>query len=79
MKKFLCVAALFGTVLAYAQQLPDSHFENWSAYYNNDVQLADWHGSNVTQVGLKFTFMFQKPGRTGYCAYVADREICFRL
>ena len=75
MKKILCIAALFGTVLAYAQQLPDSHFENWSAYYNNDVQLADWHGSNVTQVGLKFTFMFQKPGRTGYCAYVADREI----
>jgi hypothetical protein len=37
--------------------------------------LKDWHGSNVTQVGLKFTFLFQKPGRTGSCAYVADREI----
>ena len=37
--------------------------------------MKDWHGSNVTQVGLKFTFLFQKPGRTGSCAYVADREI----
>ena len=37
--------------------------------------MADWHGSNVSQVGSKFTFMFQKQGRTGYCAYVADRSI----
>lgn len=65
---------LIGTA-AQAQQLPDNHFENWSKVYNGDAQLADWNGSNVTQVGLKFTFMYQKPGRTGYSAYVADREI----
>lgn len=59
----------------YAQQLPDRHFENWSRLYNNDPQLADWNGSNVTQVGLKFTFMYQCEGRTGYGAYVTDREI----
>ncbi|MBR1878693.1 MAG: hypothetical protein IJ814_06800 [Paludibacteraceae bacterium] len=59
----------------YGQQLPDSHFENWSKTYNGDAQLADWNGSNVTQVGLKFTFMYQKPGRTGSCIYIADREI----
>ena len=58
-----------------AQQLPDPHFENWSREYNKDAQLANWNGSNVTQVGLKFTFMYRKPGRSGYCAYVADREI----
>ena len=58
-----------------AQQLPDSHFENWSAKFKDDAQLADWHGSNVTQVGLKFTFMYAKPGRTGKCAYVADKLI----
>ena len=58
-----------------AQQLPDPHFENWSEIYNKDPQLKDWHGSNVTQVGLKFTFMYKKTGRTGACAYVADREI----
>ncbi len=58
-----------------AFQLPDSHFENWARTYNGDVQLADWNGSNVTQVGLKFTFMYRKSGRTGYCAYIADRSI----
>ena len=58
-----------------AQQLPDPHFENWSEKFNGDLQLKDWHGSNVAQLGFKFTFLFQKEGRTGYCAYVADREI----
>jgi hypothetical protein len=58
-----------------AQQLPDPHFENWSDTFNGDAQLKDWHGSNVAQFGFKFTFMYQKPGRTGYCAYVADRQI----
>ena len=58
-----------------AQQLPDSHFEDWSKVYNGDAQLANWNGSNVTQVGLKFTFMYQKPGRTGSCLYVTDRTI----
>lgn len=63
------------TLSLYAQQLPDPHFENWSDKFNGDVQLKDWHGSNVAQVGFKFTFMYQKPGRTGYCAYVTDRQI----
>ena len=77
MKKiFLCtlfVAAC--TLFAVAQQLPDPHFENWGGKFKDDVQLVDWHGSNVSQVGQKFTFMFQKPGRSGYCAYVADRYV----
>lgn len=58
-----------------AQQLPDPHFENWSDKFKSDVQLADWHGSNVSQVGSKFTFMFQCPGRSGFCARVTDRSI----
>ena len=58
-----------------ARQLPDPHFENWSKTYNGDAQLSDWNGSNVTQVGLKFTFMYQKPGRTGSCLFVTDRTI----
>ena len=74
-KLFLIVSAAVWCMGAMAQQLPDSHFENWSKIYNGDAQLADWNGSNVTQVGLKFTFMYQKPGRTGHSAYVADREI----
>ncbi|MBQ7631276.1 MAG: hypothetical protein IJS82_00740 [Paludibacteraceae bacterium] len=62
-------------LLAQAQQLPDPHFENWSKEYNGEPQPTYWHGSNVTQVGLKFTFLYQKPGRTGHCLYVADREV----
>ena len=78
MKKVLIILlAAAGMVVlpTQAQQLPDSHFENWSAKFKNDPQLVAWHGSNVSQAGSKFTFMFQKPGRTGYCAYVADRKV----
>lgn len=76
MKKIILLFAAFGLfVQAQAQQLPDQHFENWSGKFKSDPQLVAWHGSNVSQAGSKFTFMFQKPGRTGYCAYVADRSI----
>ena len=76
MKKIiLVVMALVAVSTLRAQQLPDPHFENWTDKFKSDVQLKDWHGSNVSQVGSKFTFMFQKQGRTGYCAYVADRSI----
>lgn len=61
--------------MAYAQQLPDSHFENWGSKFKDDAQLVDWNGSNVSQAGMKFTFMYKKPGRTGSCAYVADRAV----
>jgi hypothetical protein len=74
-KSLIFCIALSAVLPMQAQQLPDSHFENWSEVYNGDAQLADWHGSNVTQIGLKFTFMTQKSGRTGYCAYVQDREV----
>lgn len=60
---------------AMAQQLPNSHFDSWPRTYNGDLQPAAWNGSNVTQVGLKFTFLYQKPGRTGYALYVADRSV----
>lgn len=76
MKKIVLVLAAMAMVMvSKAQQLPDPHFEDWSDVFNKDIQLKDWHGSNVSQLGFKFTFLFQKPGRTGYCAYVADREI----
>ena len=72
--KFI-VLALFAVTAMRAQQLPDPHFENWSEKFKSDVQLKDWHGSNVSQAGVKFTFMYQKTGRTGYCAYVSDRAV----
>ena len=71
----LVLGAVMVLGTAKAQQLPDPHFEDWSAEFNKEKQLKDWHGSNVLQIGLKFTFMFQKPGRSGYCAYVQDTEV----
>ena len=74
--------SLYGVLLALvsvlpmvAQQLPDNHFESWTKEYNGEPQPTYWNGSNVTQVGLKFTYLDQKPGRTGHCLYVADREV----
>lgn len=58
-----------------AQQLPDPHFEDWSDRFNGEVQPAKWHGSNVSMVGFKFTFLNQKPGRTGNCVYIAGRSV----
>ncbi len=76
MKKFYVVLfAAMASVMVKGQQLPDPHFEDWTDVFNKDIQLADWHGSNVSQLGFKFTFLYQKPGRTGFCAYVADKEI----
>lgn len=71
----MTATALMISATSVAQQLPDPHFEDWSDVFNKDIQLKNWHGSNVSQLGFKFTFMFQREGRTGYCAYVADREI----
>lgn len=69
--------ALFGgnVTKTYAQQLPDSHFEKWTDTFKDQPQLADWHGSNVNQAGFKFVFMTRQPGRTGFCAYVADQAV----
>lgn len=66
---------LLVAVAANAFQLPDSHFENWSGMFKDEPQLQDWHGSNVSQIGLKFVFMKQQPGRTGKCAYVRNLSV----
>jgi len=58
-----------------AQQLPDPHFENWSASFKDEPQLRDWHGSNVSQFSFKFVFMYAREGRTGQCAYVTDKTV----
>ena len=76
MKKLFVVLSVLGVIsAANAQQLPDPHFESWGGKFNGDVQLTEWHGSNVNQAGFKFTFLYQKPGRTGYCAYMTDRAV----
>ncbi len=63
------------TLACVAQQLPNSKFEDWSRTYDKNPQPAYWNGSNVSQVGLKFTFLYPRPGRSGQCMYVADREV----
>ena len=76
MKRKIFVLALLGAFMGVsAQQLPDPHFESWGDKFNGDIQLTQWHGSNVNQAGFKFTFLYQKPGRSGYCAYVKDRAV----
>ncbi|MBR1922718.1 MAG: hypothetical protein IJ838_03075 [Paludibacteraceae bacterium] len=72
---FVLSLLLFSNVALWAQQLPDPHFEDWSSSFNGDAQPKYWHGSNVSQVGVKFTFLFKRDGRTGSCAYVGNREV----
>jgi hypothetical protein len=71
---YVFLAALVCVLPLQGQQLPDSHFENWTDKFNGDVQPADWHGSNVNQV-IKSTLLLQKPGRSGFCAYVSNRKV----
>ncbi len=47
-----CLLALSTSL--FAQQLPDSSFENWGNSFNGDPQLVNWNGSNVTQSGFQF-------------------------
>lgn len=74
-RSLLVILAIGAMITAQAQQLPDPHFENWSDKFKDEPQLKDWHGSNVSQVGLKFVFAYAKEGRTGQCAYVADKTV----
>ncbi len=77
MKKIFTIFTLLVICLsATAQHLPDSSFENWSSSFNGDAQLANWNGSNVTQVGYSFTFVYKEAGgRTGSCAKILNKEV----
>ena len=44
----LVLGAVMVLGTAKAQQLPDPHFEDWSAEFNKEKQLKDWHGSTTT-------------------------------
>ena len=73
--KLTALCFLFAATTIQAQQLPDPHFESWGDSFNGDAQPTNWHGSNVDQAGFKFTFLYQKDGRSGKCVYVADKEV----
>ena len=67
----------FSPYLLLAQQLPNAGFENWNGTaFNGEPQLANWNGSNVSQVGFSFTFVFQDTnGRSGYCAKLENQKV----
>ncbi len=85
MKKFLHFNRLFTTLMVglllggsvFAQQFPDSGFEDWSgATFDGKIQPKYWHPSNVTQLSFKFNFAHQEAGRTGkYCLMVQDQAL----
>ena len=65
------------STLAFAQQVPNPGFEDWSAaQFDGTPQPASWHASNVTQVGMKFNFAHQESGHSGsYSMMVQDQEV----
>ncbi len=77
-KRFTHVLMLLVCVLsAVGQQLPNSDFEDWSGpAFDGNAQPAYWKGSNVEQLGFRFTFLERKEGHTGNSsAYVFDQEV----
>lgn len=60
-----------------AQQLPNSNFEAWGNSFDGNPQPSNWTGSNVTQVGMKFTLVYQSTdAHTGsYSVKMADKEV----
>ena len=73
----LSIFIVLGVISAYAQQLPNPGFEDWSGEkFDGNIQPKDWYASNVEQVGFKFNFANQAAGHTGsYSMMVQDKEI----
>ena len=65
------------STFAFAQQVPNSGFEDWSAaQFDGNIQPASWHASNVTQLSFKFNFAHREAGHTGsYSMMVQDQEV----
>lgn len=75
--KCLMVSALLlaagATSYLQAQQLPDPGFENWNGTaFDGKAQPKDWHGSNVSQFGMKM--LCTEPGDNAHggsrCFYI---------
>lgn len=74
---FVALCLAFAS-FANAQQLPNNDFSQAGGDFNGSTQPASWNGSNVTQVGLKFTFVEWKQGagRNGDGAVsVSNKEV----
>ena len=73
----LTIFIVLGVSSAFAQQLPNPGFEDWSGEkFDGNIQPASWNASNVEQVGFKFNFASQEAGHTGnYSMMVQDKEV----
>ena len=60
---------------AYAQQLPNAGFEDWSGTaFNGNAQPANWNASNVTQFGFKFNFAHKEAGHAGSASMMVQDQ-----
>ena len=68
---------ILSNVLAFAQQVPNPGFEDWSgAKFDGKIQPANWNVSNIEQVGIKFNLTHQEAGHTGsYSLMVQDTKV----
>lgn len=60
---------------AWAQQLPNAGFEDWSGTaFNGNAQPANWNASNVTQFSFKFNFAHKEDGHTGSASMMVQDQ-----
>ena len=76
----MLLLVLAGSNLIYAQQVPNSGFEDWSGEkYDGEIQPKGWNASHVTQEVLgstmRFNFAHQESGHTGSSLMVQDTEV----
>lgn len=73
----LSIFIVLGISSAFAQQVPNPGFEDWSGEkYDGQEQPKDWYASNVTQVGFNFNFAHKEGGHSGsYSMMVQDTEV----
>ncbi|MBR5678473.1 MAG: hypothetical protein IKX20_10120 [Paludibacteraceae bacterium] len=75
--QFLVVLMSLMTSVTFAQQVPNSDFEDWSAAaFDGNPQAQGWNASNVEQVGMKFNFAHRESGHKGnYSFMVQDQSV----
>ena len=73
----LCSLILLSSTFAFAQQVPNPSFEDWSgAKFDGKEQPASWYASNIEQVGMKFNLTHKEAGHSGsYSMMVQDTEV----
>ena len=73
----LSIFIVLGTSYAFAQQVPNPSFEDWSgAKFDDEIQPASWNVSNIEQVGIKFNLTHREAGHSGsYSLMVQDTKV----